>query len=116
MKNANDHFGNSLGSENYFRHNPSQIIYTEGVKDLAEKCHAYWLIDLIISHQLIKKVKAERFQVWDLKRVKADKFTIITTDGNSNKVSSQNIPYSDFPYDIATLWLVDGTLLLPCEY
>ena len=58
------------GSENFYCHKPSLILYTDGVKELAEGCGAYWLIDLIISHQCHNDVNLERFQVWDLKRVK----------------------------------------------
>jgi hypothetical protein len=116
MKNANDQFGSSNGSENFYCHRPSLMLYTDGVKDLAETCQAYWLIDLIISHQCKQAVNLERFQVWELKRVNADRFFVQSTDGNKNPVTSQKIPYSDFPYDIATLWLVDGCLMLPSEY
>jgi hypothetical protein len=116
MKNANHFFGTSTGSENFFCHKPSLILYTDGVKELAEKCNAYWLIDLIISHQCHQKINLERFQVWDLKRVQENVFTILATDGNHNKVTSQEIPFSDFPYDLATIWLVDGCLMLPVEY
>ncbi len=48
-------------------------------------CQAYWLIDLIISHQCHKNVNAEPFQVWDLKKANDDPFTIIATDGNHNQ-------------------------------
>ena len=116
MKNANSNFGSGNGSENFYCHKPSLILYTDGVKDMAETCQAYWLIDLIISHQCKKVVNLERFQVWELKRVKDDAFTIVATDGNNNKVTSQEIPFSDFPYDLATVWLVDGCMMLPCEY
>lgn len=116
MKNANHVFGTNNGSENFYRHNLSSIVYTDGVKDLATTCSAYWLLDLIISHQIYEEVKNESFQVWDLKRLEKNSFTIIATDGNHNKVTSQEIPYSDFPYDLATIWLVDGTMLLPSEY
>ena len=67
MKNANDNFGSNNGSENFYCHKPSLILYTDGVKDMAEGCQAYWLIDLIISHQCKKDVNLERFQVWELK-------------------------------------------------
>jgi hypothetical protein len=65
MKNANHFFGSGSGSENFYRHSPSSILYMDGVKELAEKCGAYWLIDLIISHQCYKNVNREPFQVWD---------------------------------------------------
>jgi hypothetical protein len=116
MKNANDNFGSSNGSENFYCHKPSLMLYTDGVKELAESSSAYWLIDLIISHQCHREINLERFQVWDLKRVKDNVFTILATDGNHNKVTSQEIPFSDFPYDMATIWLVDGCMMLPCEY
>jgi hypothetical protein len=116
MQNANDFFGNSVGSENLYRYSFTHFVYTDGVKTMAQDCHAYWLIDLIISHQVYDAVKKESFQVWDLKRIQGDVFTIIATDGNHNKVTSQKIPFSDFPYDLATIWLVDGCLMLPNEY
>ena len=83
---------------------------------MAQDCKSYWLIDLIISHQVDAVVKKEPFKVWDLKRVANDSFTIVATDGNDNKVTSQEIPFSDFPYDCATLWLVDSCIMLPTEY
>jgi hypothetical protein len=116
MSNANDHIQTGNGSENFYCHRPSLMLYTDGVKDLAEACQAYWLIDLIISHQCKKAVNLERFQVWELKREKADKFFVKATDGNNNPVASQKIPFSDFPYDLATIWLVDGCMMLPTEY
>ena len=116
MKNANDFFGASNGSENFYRHSFSKFIYTDGVKSLLQHCKAYWLIDLIISHQMDAVVAKETFQVWDLKRGLNDSFDILATDCNHNKVTSQEIPFSDFPYDIATMWLVDKCIMLPTEY
>ena len=116
MKNANNQFGSCNGSENFYCHRPSLFLYTDGVKAMAEGSEAYWLIDLIISHQSKKDVNLERFQVWELSRVKDNVFSIVATDGNKNKVASQQIPFSDFLYDQATIWLVDGCLMLPCEY
>ncbi len=116
MTNANDFFGASNGSENLYRYSFSNFIYTDGVKSLAQQCNAYWLIDAIISHQVDATVAKETFQVWDLKRVANNSFTIIATDGNHNSVTSQKIPFSDFPYDMATLWFVNNCIMLPTEY
>jgi hypothetical protein len=116
MKNANHYFGSSLGSENFYRHNLTKTLYTDGVKQMADGCQAYWLIDLILSHQTNKTVKEETFQVWDLNRVGGDRFKIVCNDGNGKDITSQEIPFSDFPYDLATIWLVDGCLMLPKEY
>lgn len=116
MTNANDFFGSGNGSENFYQNRLSPIIYTDGVKEMAESCGAYWLIDVVVSHQLTKAVKLEPFQAWRLKRVKDDAFHIVATDGNGKEIARQQIPFSDFRYDIATLWLVNGCLMLPNEY
>lgn len=116
MTKANHYFGSQNGSENFYRHNLSGIVYTDGIKELAEKCNAYWLLDLIVSHQLHEQVKNQPFQVWDLQREKESAFTIRCTDGNFNYVTSQEIAFSDFEYDLATVWLVDGCIMLPSEY
>lgn len=116
MTNANNFFGSNNGSENFYVHRPSLILYTDGVKALTEECHAYWLIDLIISYQCIKAINLERFQVWELKREQENVFNIVATDGNNCKIAKQYIPFSDFPYDLAALWLVNGCLMLPKEY
>lgn len=49
--NANDFFGTNNGTGLYYRYQLSKMLYTEGVKELAEGCEAYWLIDLIMSYQ-----------------------------------------------------------------
>ncbi|NCT76504.1 MAG: hypothetical protein GXC78_18355 [Chitinophagaceae bacterium] len=91
-------------------------MYTDGVKELLQQCKDYWLVDLIISHQLNRTVHATSFQVWKLKRCNGDSFLITATDGNNNEIARQSIEYSDFPYDEGTLWLVDETILLSDEY
>jgi hypothetical protein len=117
MTSANEKFGvGSNGSENFYTHRPSLILYSDAVRDMAEECEAYWLIDLIVSHQSKKDVNLERFQVWDLKRVKDHAYKIVATDGNHNEVASQKIPFSDFPFDTASIWLVDGVMMMPSEY
>jgi hypothetical protein len=42
------------------------FLLTDGTKYLADKAGAYWLIDIIASHQTNKKVAAEEFQTWKL--------------------------------------------------
>lgn len=116
MTNANHHFGSGNGTENLYCHPLSAFVYTDGVKELVEQCKAYWLIDLVISYQTDKRIHAESFQVWELKRCKGDAFVVIATDGNKNVIARQQISFSDFPYDEVTIWLVDETILLPNEY
>jgi hypothetical protein len=115
MNNANDHFSQYTGTQHYYKHFTG-ILYTDGVKAIAEHCSAYWLIDLIVSWQVYKKVNRESFQQWKLYRVAATHFKVIATDGNNNLIASQDIPFSDFPFDSCSLWLCDQIILLPSEY
>ena len=116
MTNANEHYGSHNGSEHIYTVRPFPITFTQGVKDMIENCAAYWLIDIIISFQTKKAINRERFQVWELKRYKKDAFYLDATNGNNIHLGNQYIPFSDFPFDKATIWLVNDTLLLPHEY
>jgi hypothetical protein len=104
------------GSLERTRHWSRRIIYTPGVADMAEICKAYWLIDLIASHQIDAKVRSEEFQLWELTVDASRKAVARATDGNSNPVVSQEIDYTDFPLDTIKLYLDQGTLMLPGEY
>lgn len=104
-----------IGSEQLYRH-WLRLTYTDGIKYLAEKAQAYWLIDYIASAQPLKAVRCEPFQVWRL-TVHADrKAEIAADDGNGKVIFNGKIPYTDFPLIEIKLYVADGTLLLPSEY
>ncbi len=116
MTNANDFMNDSNGSDTFYDHWLKPFVFTSGIKELADKCQCYWLIDVVVSHQANPNVARQPFQVWKLKRIHNNRFMVICEDGNDNQVTSQLIPFSDFPYDLATLWLSEGCLMLPAEY
>lgn len=117
------------GSQTFTRHGLfRKLVYTEGVKYLAENAGAYWLLDLIASHQLDKKVARQEFQVWMLELNEDGGALAYVTNGNTKrKIVSQEIPYTDFPKSLgpkfelwAELGSVDGVnehlvLMLPSE-
>ena len=104
------------GTSRWFRHWGGQIIYTEGVQFLAREAKAYWLLDLIASWCREQALRGEGFIVWKL-LVNADRSAIaIAEDGNGRELTRQNIHATDFPLDEISLYLTDGTLLLPSEY
>lgn len=102
------------GTENWYKHWLG-ILYTDGVKYLAEKANAYWLIDVVASYQ--KTLKDVPFQLWTL-TVKEDRSAIIQMreDGDVPPRVEQFIEYSDFPLESIKLYFIDGVLLLPSEY
>jgi hypothetical protein len=114
----------SNGSDNFYAYNFGRTrigIYTDGVKHIADVCGAYWLIDLIMSYQTPKFKAKNEFQVWILKSNGKGGAIAVCEDGDGNKVITQKIGFSDFPFKKVEngemkMWFTGGTLLLPCEY
>ena len=107
------------GSETFYRHPMNRnIVYTEGVKYLAEHGKAYWLIDdICFAYQTDQDISKMPFQTWILtKNKEGEGATLRLEDGNGNPIKSFDITFTTFPLPIITLWLIDGTLLLPSEY
>jgi len=105
-----------IGTIHYYKHFTG-LLFTDGVKHLAERAGAFWLIDLIASWQGKQRVKSCPFQIWELK-VNGDRTATVTMkedDGEPYKVK-QKIEYTDFPLSEIKLYCIDGVLLLPSEY
>ena len=107
------------GTENYYKHWVG-ILYTDGVKYLAEEAEAYWLIDIIASWQLSTEVKRDpmlqRIQFWKL-RVNPDNSAVLTCERDTVDVAlTQKITYTDFPLESVIFYLTNRVLLLPSEY
>ena len=100
-----------IGTTQYFKHWLPGLVYTDGVKYLAETGGAYWLINAIASYR-----RQEQFQVWTL--TVADRSAVLTMveDTGQPEIVRQEIEYTDFPLDEITLYLIDGVLLLTSEY
>lgn len=112
-----------IGSEVFYRHVFGGLIFTEGVKFLADEGGAYWLIDAIASYQNTKQIVQDPmlrdFQIWNLTR-KDDNSAVLTCkkDSNYEPAIVQNIPWTDFPLEKIDLWAERGehmTLMLPSE-
>lgn len=114
MTNANDLFTANTCADYYYKHLFGGQ-YTSGVQEFADTTQSHWFIDAIFSHQS-NKVKENPFQLWKIIRVVDSEFLLECSDGNGNIIVTQHIPYSDFKYDLGTLWLIDGVLILPSEY
>ena len=106
---------NFTGSENWFKHWLGKMLFTDGVKFIADRAGAYWLIDEIAINQTRLKVRAEEFQVWTL-RVIGSKAVLTCDDGNGNVVFTKRIEYTDFPLPEIRFYCTDGVILLPTEY
>jgi hypothetical protein len=106
------------GSEYWYRHElVRDLLYTDGVKYVAETGGAYWLVDEIaLAQQFDKLIAAEEFQLWKLK-VNADhSATLVCEDGDCRAVFTKVIEFTDFPLAEISFYLVNSTILLPSEY
>ena len=106
------------GSEHWYRHAMVRdVLYTDGVKYVAETGRAYWLIDEIVFAQRFDKLlAAEAFQSWKL-TVNADRTaTLICGDGDGGVVFTRAIEYTDFPLDEIGFYFTNKTMLLRSEY
>lgn len=104
------------GSENWHRHGLCRnIIYTDGVKYLAETANAFWLIDKIATNQMDPKIRANEFQCWKLK-LDGTRATLTCDDGDENVLHTEEITFTDFPLPEIDLWVEGSTILLPSEH
>jgi hypothetical protein len=113
------------GGDEKYTHWLRRLVFSEGVQYMAECAGAYWLIDIVASYQMHKKVKnnkrLQEFQLWELK-VKTDKnggksaVVTLREDTGEPVVIRQKIEYTDFPLDYIKLYVEGGTLLLPSEH
>ena len=105
------------GTEHWYRHPlMRRVLYTDGVKYLAEQGGAYWLIDIIAFAQIELAVTDADFQAWTLAVHEDRRAALISTDGNANALHRQTIPFTDFPLNEITLWVEARTILLPSEH
>lgn len=101
------------------------MVYTDGVKFLAETAGAYWLIDAIASWQreCCQNRRLQEMQFWRLE-VRDDSSAVLFCCEDSpitleNAKVFQQIEYKDFPLDSIDLYVCLGeqmTIMLPGEY
>lgn len=103
------------------------LVYTDGIKFVADVCEAHWLIDLVASHQPeIRKAHDElrTFQVWLIKPAEGDvqggfiAEAWSDTPENSTLLARQLCEYTDFPPELMPFefWVEGDVMLLKEEH
>ncbi len=102
------------GTENYYR-NFTGLLYTDGIKFLADKLGCYWLIDLVGSYQ--QRLRNIGFQLWKIE-VNEDNSAVVTCKEDTGRpdLVRQELPYTDFKIKELELYCINGVLLLKSEY
>jgi hypothetical protein len=105
------------GTACWYRHPLARsVLYTDGVKFVADRAGAYWLVDEIALSQLAEPaLKMEEFQVWTLV-VENTTAILRCDDGNDRVLLEKRIGYTDFPEQGIKLYFTDGVIMLPGEY
>ena len=115
MTDLNNQFKDFYGTENYYEHWTKKGFYTDGIKEMANKLKAYWLIDVVFSYQ-DKKIGLIPFQIWEITST-GNKATIeMKEDTDQPVLVSQKIGFTDFPKGMLKMYLIDNVLMLPSEY
>lgn len=105
-----------IGTEQWYRHGVNKnVLYTDGIKYVAEVAGAYWLIDEIALAQWHPALKAQEFQVWRL-FVANGAARLVADDGNDVEIVSREIEFTDFPLPEIKFYFAGGVLMLPSEY
>jgi hypothetical protein len=88
-----------IGTEHYYEHSMLPgFVYTDGVKFLAERAGAHWLVDLVASWQTEPKVRDEPFQLWTLELDgEGGAVAYVQSDSDEPRLAEQVIEYTDFP-------------------
>lgn len=102
------------GTTRYHRHYLG-VLFTDGVRFLAERAGAYWLLDVIASYQ--PQLGGVEFQVWKLEKgSNSSALVYAVEDEGEPPLVEQEIPYTDFPLDEFKLYCQNNVILLPSEY
>ncbi len=105
------------GTEFWYRHPfKRHILYTDGVKYVADTAGAYWMIDEIVFAQMKKHIAAQPFQHWKLKVRPDHTATLTCEDDNCNIVCTKELRFTDFPLAEIGFFFTDNVILLPSEY
>ena len=116
-----------VGTDDYHKHLLG-MLYTDGVKELAENAECYWLLDAIASYQpkLRQNPRLRDFQLWllvvgnehEFLKPKHDAVLTCWEDTPVLGVKPaviQEIEFTDFPLPEIKLYLENGVLFLPSE-
>jgi hypothetical protein len=100
--------------ENYYKHFSGRMVYTHGVKAMAQKHSAYWLIDAIASCQGDKRITGNamlrEIQFWTLTVENGRGKLVCVEDRKRPPVITQDIEWTDFPTDETRVWVERGSL------
>jgi len=103
-------------SEHFYSHPSQALVYTPGVKFLAERFRLSWLVDLIAAWQwrAMRDPDLAIFQLWKLSTAGAKPVVICLKD-SENVAFYLPVPRHDSELECVSLYVEFGVLMLPSE-
>ena len=82
-----------------YQHWTKRLVFTSGIHALAEEHGAFWLIDVVASHNGHNaRLRQEEFQLWRLRLNGKGGCTVSAhRDSGEPAIVSQDIEYTDYP-------------------
>jgi len=104
------------GTTGYHKLTWLPLLATDGVKTVAEKAGAFWLVDAIASYQANPEVKKLAIQFWRLEVKDNAAVLYCVEDSGMPRIVEQEIEYTDFPDGDWRFYVQHGIIMLPGEY
>ena len=104
------------GTTNYHKLTLTPLLATDGVRMVAEKAGAFWLVDAIGSYQMNPEVKTLAIQFWTLEVEDNKAVLYCTEDTGRPRIVEHEIKYTDFPDGKWKFYVQQGLIMLPEEY
>jgi hypothetical protein len=103
-------------SEEFHAHPSQALVYTPGVKFLAERCGLFWLIDVIAAWQwrALRDADLTIFQLWELRPIGTRRVLVCLRDADSMAFALP-VGNRDSALDYVSLYVELGVLMLPSE-
>lgn len=102
------------GSTVFYMGPLGSIRYTEGIRYLADRAGAFWLVDLVGSYQ--PQHRDIVFQLWKIRVRDNQAIVSMREDCGEPAIVEQEIPYTDFPLDEFEFYVCNGMMMLKSEY
>jgi hypothetical protein len=92
------------------------VYYTPGVKFVADRGEAYWLLDKVATMQLDPTIaKEQQSQFWTL-HVHEQTWALVCQDGAYHVLWAEGGSHTNFPLTKVTFLVQGNVIMLPCEY
>lgn len=103
--------------QKYLYPGKSPILISDACRFLLENCDSSFLFDLILKSQELKILRDEPFQIWRLHQLSKDMSWILSCSSRSVKkpLFIHLIPFTSFPLQEITIWVIQKAALLPQE-